>query len=159
MDKYLSLKKKRTKRRIIETILTVLSLVAVIVFTTLKQSTKHVTKIVVSQYLSYDRFSYSADYDIAIMITGLIFAFCIAILISDLLVSRVYYKQIDGQDVIVYNGLGFVRLLVDGKEVDVMFMKGYAQTKLKSGVTIVVSPQFFMSYHLTFSDNRDPIDL
>lgn len=55
--------------------------------------------------------------------------------------------------------MGLVKLLVNGEKKDAMFFKGYPEAKLKSGVTIIVSPQFFMSYHITFSDNSPAIDL
>lgn len=93
------------------------------------------------------------------MIFGLIFALSVAALVADFIATRIYYREIDGEDIIVYNGMGWIKLLVNGEEKDAMFLKGYLETKLKTGVTMIVSPQFFLSYHLTFSDNRPAIDL
>ena len=159
MDEFRRLKIRRTLRRSIEGAVAALSLTALIIFHVLKEKGKVVTTIDVTPFLSYDRITYTKDYAVGILISGLIFAFFAILLLADFVLTRIYYTQIDGQDVIVYNGLGLIKLLVDGVEKDAMFFKGYMETKLKSGVTMVVSPQFFMSYHITFSDNRPPIDL
>lgn len=137
----------------------VLSLTALIVFFVLKANSRIVTTVEVTPFLSYDRAEYAKDYTLPIILSTLIFAPSVSLLLADLICARIYYSQIDGQDILVYNGLGFVRLLVDGEEKDAMVFKGFLETKLKSGVTMVVSPQFFLSYHITFSDNRPAIDL
>lgn len=159
MDIFLKLKKKRTIRRIIEGAVTIVSLIVLIAFNVLKENSKIVNKIEVTPFFSYDSVHYTNDYSIGILISALIFTLFVSTLLADFIASRIYYKVIDGEDVIVYNGLGLVKLLVNGEEKDAMFFKGYLETKLKTGVTMIVSPQFFMSYHLTFSDNRLAIDL
>ena len=159
MDIFLELKKKRTIRRIVEAVITVLSLIALITFNVLKENSKVIEKIEVTPFLSYDKVYYTKDYSIAFLIFGLIFALSVAALVADFIATRIYYREIDGEDIIVYNGMGWIKLLVNGEKKDAMFLKGYLETKLKTGVTMIVSPQFFMSYHITFSDNRPAIDL
>ena len=159
MDIFLELKKKRTIRRIVEGVITVLSLIALITFNVLKENSKVIEKIEVTPFLSYDNVYYTKDYSVAFLIFGLIFALSVAALVADFIATRIYYREIDGEDIIVYNGMGWIKLLVNGEEKDAMFLKGYLETKLKTGVTMIVSPQFFMSYHITFSDNRPAIDL
>lgn len=159
MDTFPALKKKRTIRRIAEGTVTLLSLVLLIVFSVLKEKSKVVASIDVTPFLSYDSVQYTNDYAVGIMISGLIFALFVSAFLADLLCARIYNMEIDGEDVIVYNGIGPIRLVVDGEEKDAMVFKGYLETTLKSGVTVVVSPQFWMSYHITFSDNRPAVDL
>ncbi|MCQ2426367.1 MAG: hypothetical protein MJ070_09505 [Lachnospiraceae bacterium] len=159
MEVFIKLKKKRTIRRIFEGAITVLSLIALITFNVLKENSKIIEKIEVTPFLSYDRVQYTEDYSVAIMIFGLIFALFVSALVADFIATRIYYREIDGEDIIVYNGMGWIKLLVNGEKKDAMFFKGYLETKLKTGVTMLVSPQFFMSYHITFSDNRPAIDL
>ncbi len=158
MDVFLKLKKNRALRRIIEGAVTVLSLTALIVMSVLKEKSRIVTTIGTPPF-SYDKVQYAKDYAIPILVSAMIFAVFGSLLLADFLCARVYYSRIDGQDVIVYNGAGPVKLLIDGEEKDVMLFKGYLKAKLKSGVNLIVSPQFFMSYHITFSDNRPAIDL
>lgn len=159
MDLFLKLNKQRTIRRIIEGAFTVLSLAALIVFSVLKENSKTVTTIEVTPFFSYDNVTYTKDYSLPIIVFSVLFSVSVAFLLADFLCTRIYYAQIDEENVIVYNGMGLVKLLVNGEEKDAMFFKGYLEAKLKSGVTIIVSPQFFMSYHITFSDNRPAIDL
>lgn len=159
MDIFLKLKRKRTIRRIIEGTVTILSLIVLIAFNVLKENSKVVNKIEVTPFFSYDSVQYTNDYSVGIIISALVFAVFISLLLADFLATRIYYREIDGEDIIVYNGLGLIKLLVNGEEKDAMFFKGYLETKLKSGVSMIVSPQFFMSYHITFSDNRPAIDL
>ncbi len=159
MNTFHKLKRTRTIRRIIELAVAILSLIVLIAFNVLKENSKVVEKIEVTPFLSYDNVQYTKDYSVGILISALLFAFFASVLLADFLVTRIYYKEIDGEIVIVYNGLGLIKLLVNGEEKDAMFFKGYLETKLKSGVTMIVSPQFFMSYHITFSDNRPTIDL
>lgn len=159
MDMFLKLQKKRTIRRIIEGTVTVLSLIALIAFNILKENSKVVTSIDVTPFYGYEIVEYTKDHSVGILISALIFALFVSALLADFIATRIYYKEIDGEDIIVYNGMGWIKLLVSGEEKDAMFLKGYLETKLKSGVTMIVSPQFFMSYHITFSDNRPAIDL
>ena len=151
--------KKRTTRRLIEGTVTALSLTALIVFSILKEKSKVVTPIGITPFFSYDSVRYTCDFSLGILIAAVIFAFSASLLPADFLCARIYHTKIDEEDVIVVQGMGPARLLVNGEEKDVMVFKGYLETKLKSGVTVNVSPQFFMSYHLTFSDGRPAIDL
>ncbi len=159
MDEFLRLKKRRSCRRIIEGTAAILSLTALIVLNVLKENSKVVTVIDVTPFLSYEHIEYTNDHSIGFVISALIMAIAASLLLADFVCTRIYHTQIDGEDVIVYNGLGLIKLSVGGEEKDAMFFKGYLETKLKSGVTITVSPQFFMSYHITFSDDRPSIDL
>ena len=159
MDTYLMLKKKRNIRRIVETALAVLSLTALIVFSVLKEKGKVVSAVGVTPFFSYDTVEYTDDYDVGLMVSSLIFAFSFSALIADFACARIRYIKIDGEDVIIYNAIGSHRLLVNGEERDCTLGKAYLETKVKSGVSVVAAPQFFQSFHVTFSDGREPIDL
>ena len=159
MNEFLRLKKRRLSRRIIEGAVTVLSLTALIVFCALKAESKIVATIDVTPFFSYDRIEYADDHAVGIIVSGLIFAFFAALLLADCLCARIRYTQIDEEDVIIYNELWPIRLSVGGEEKDAMFFKGYMEARLKSGVALTVAPQFFMSYHITFSDGRPAMDL
>ena len=105
MDVFLKLKKKRTIRRIVEGVITVLSLIALITFNVLKENSKVIEKIEVTPFLSYDNVYYTKDYSVAFLIFGLIFALSVSALVADFIATRIYYKEIDGEDIIVYNGM------------------------------------------------------
>lgn len=159
MDIFIKLKKRRTTRRIIETAIVVVALAFLIIFCILKENSKVVTSVDAEPLLSYDYVDYKEDYAAAILVSGLFFAVSLSFLIADLLAAKIYYTEIDGEDIIVYNGLGLARLFVNGEEKDSMFLKAYLETRLKSGVVLTIVPQFFMSYRITFSDDRQAIDL
>lgn len=159
MDTYLKLKKQRTARRIAEAAVVLLSLALVITFFALRENSKVVTNVDAAPFLSYDIVEYTKDYMAAILISGLVLAVSLAVFIGDLLAAKIYYAEIDGEDVIVYNGLGLRKLLVNGEEKDSMFLKSYMEAKLCSGVTLTITPKFLQSCRLTFSDNRPAVDL
>ena len=159
MDILLKLKRKRLIRRIVEGAIAFISLIILFSFIDLKENSKVVFTVEVTPFLSYDAIKYTNDYSVEIMDSAMAFAISISLLLGDFIATRIYYREIDGEDIIIYNGLGLIKLLVNGEEKDAMFFKGYLEAKLKSGVSMIVSPQFFMSYHITFSDNRPPIDL
>lgn len=83
----------------------------------------------------------------------------IDVLMTELIMSRVYHVKIDGEDIIIYNGFFFYKLLVNGEERDFTVGKCYLETTLSSGVKMTASLQAFYSFHLTFSDNRPAIGL
>lgn len=159
MDFFIKLKKRRMTRRIIEIAIVILSLAFLIIFCVLKENSKAVTSVDATPFLSYDRIEYTKDYVAAILVSGLFFAVSFSFLIADFMAAKIYYTEIDGEDIIVYNGLGLTRLLVNGKEKDSMFLKSYLETRLESGVALTIAPRRLMSYHITFSDNRQAIDL
>lgn len=159
MELYYKLKKQRNIRRVIEGLASFLSLSLLIVFEILKEDSKVITEHNVTDFFKYPTVEYTRDYSTGILIAGLIFAVSVSFLIADLLATRIYRTEIDGEDVIVYNGLGLIKLLVDGEEKDSMFMKEYLEAKLKSGVKLTVSRKFYMSYHIVFSDGRPALDL
>ncbi len=159
MDIFIKLKKRRTTRRIIEIAIVVVAFAFLIIFCILKENSKVVTSVDAEPFLSYDYVEYKEDYAAAILVSGLFFAVSLSFLIADLLAAKIYYTEIDGEDIIVYNGLGLARLFVNDEEKDSMFLKSYLETRLKSGVVLTIVPQFFMSYRITFSDDRPAIDL
>lgn len=158
METFLKLKKKRTLRRITEGVVALISLGFLILFFVLRENSKVITKVDVTPIISYDYVTYTKNYSAAILIFGLVLALSLAVLVSDLLAAKIYYTRIDDEDVILYNGL-YPKLLVNGEEKDSMFKKSCLETKLKSGVTLTITPRPFSSYRIAFSDNRPPIDL
>lgn len=159
MDTLLKLKKQRMTRRIAEGAVAGISLAFLIIFCVLRENSKVITSVAVTPFLSYDHIEYTKGYIAAILISGLIFGVSLSFLIGDLLACKIHHTEIDGDDIIVYNGPGLTKLLVNGEEKDSMLLKSYMETKLTGGVTLTVTSRFFMSYHIIFSDGRPAIDL
>ena len=132
------LKKKRNIRRIIEAAIAIVFLTCGIVFKIIKEE--------------------PSNYIVVAIIS--IFAFVMTLIIFglDLLFTRIYSIDIDGEMIIIYNNLLIWKLIVDGEESDSTFMKSYMETKLKSGLNLTASYQFFASFHISLSDGRT-IDL
>lgn len=158
MSLYLRLKRKQTARKIIEGIVTLLSIAGIFLFASLREKSKAV-KVVETPLFSYETVSYEQDYVWPIIIFVLLLIISVSVLLTELIMSRVYHVEIDGEDVIIYNGFFFYKLLVNGEERDFTVGKCYLETTLSSGVKITASLQAFYSFHLTFSDNRPAIDL
>ncbi len=158
MELYRSLKKKQLIRRIIEAIIALISIVSIIVFRILRENSKIVETIGAPPF-AYESVSYTHNYTWATLISVLFFAIAVSFLLADILFSRVYYRKVDEDDMIIYRGLGLFKLFINGIEKDSTFGKSYLEATLKNGVKITASYQFFCSFHITFSDNRPSIDL
>lgn len=128
------LKKKRNIRRIIEIGIAAIFLTCGIVFKIIKEE--------------------PSNYIVVAIIS--IFAFVMTLIIFglDLLFTRIYSIDIDGEMIIIYNNLLIWKLIVNGEERDSTFMKSYMETKLKSGLKLTASSQFFASFHISLSDGR-----
>ena len=128
------LKKKRNIRRIIEAAIAIVFLTCGIVFKIIKEE--------------------PSNYIVVAIIS--IFAFVMTLIIFglDLLFTRIYSIDIDGEMIIIYNNLLIWKLIVNGEESDSTFMKSYMETKLKSGLKLTASSQFFASFHISLSDGR-----
>ena len=159
MDCFQRIKKERAVRRIIEAVLTVSSLLLIIVFYSLQMSSKVVETIGVPPLFTYESVRYTNNYTWPIIISSVFFAVAVSFLLVDLIFSKVYYVEIDSEDVVIYNNLLFYKLLIGGEKKDSTFGKSYLEAVMKSGIKITASYQFFCSFHITFSDNRPAIDL
>ena len=128
------LKKKRNIRRIIEIGIAAIFLTCGIVSKIIKEE--------------------PSNYIVVAIIS--IFAFVMTLIIFglDLLFTRIYSIDIDGEMIIIYNNLFIWKLIVNGEERDSTFMKSYMETKLKSGLKLTASSQFFASFHISLSDGR-----
>ena len=128
------LKKKRNIRRIIEIGIAAIFLTCGIVSKIIKEE--------------------PSNYIVVAIIS--IFAFVMTLIIFglDLLFTRIYSIDIDGEMIIIYNNLLIWKLIVNGEERDSTFMKSYMETKLKSGLKLTASSQFFASFHISLSDGR-----
>lgn len=128
------LKKKRNIRRIIEAAIAIVFLTCGIVFKIIKEE--------------------PSNYIVVAIIS--IFAFVMTLIIFglDLLFTRIYSIDIDGEMIIIYNNLLIWKLIVNGEERDSTFMKSYMEAKLKSGINLTASSQFFASFHISLSDGR-----
>lgn len=134
MDLYLKMRKKMMTRKVLVWVTYTLAAIALITFNMF-------------------------DYEVPIIISAVVAVITLCWGLSELLNVRIYYAEIDGEDIIIDRGAFVVKLLVNGEEQDTMFGKSYMEAKLGSGVGIVVCAQAFLSYHITFSDGRKPIDL
>ena len=128
------LKKKRNIRRSIEAAIAIVFLTCGIVFKIIKEE--------------------PSNYIVVAIIS--IFAFVMTLIIFglDLLFTRIYSIDIDGEMIIIYNNLLIWKLIVNGEERDSTFMKSYMEAKLKSGINLTASSQFFASFHISLSDGR-----
>lgn len=153
MGLYLNLKKKMVIRRIIEGVVAVLSLALLLVFWGLREKTGTVQGSIIKHVV------YSHDYDVALLVFGVLLAVSVTLLLCDFLGARVYYTKIDEDEIVIGGGVLPFRLYVNGLEEDILLFNGYMEATLSHGVKMVASPQFFRSFHLTFSNSRPPIDL
>lgn len=134
MDLYLKMRKKMMTRKVLVWVTYTLAAIALITFNMF-------------------------DYEVPIIISDVVAVITLCWGLLELLNVRIYYAEIDGEDIIIDRGAFLVKLLVNGEEQDTMFGKSYMEAKLGSGVGIVVCAQAFLSYHIMFSDGRKPIDL
>lgn len=153
------LNKKTKCRRLIEGVLLAVFALLCIIFTILYVNSMTVEKIG-EDIFSYETVSYNYNftYGIGIGAVGSIVLFIY--LFTDFLLCGVSTGNAGKDTVVVYKGIWRIFLYVNGELLDdTIFGRTYLEGKTKDGVRITASHGFFNSYHVTFSDNRPPIDL
>lgn len=141
----LELKNKIKKRKIIEAIIFVIS---IIIF-------------IISLY-----FLKKVNVDILpllllIFIISLYFSLTTFILIIYELISKsIKQANSNGDDIIIYRGCFTIKLYVNNELIGTFYTKrSYVEGQIRNGVKITCMQSYFNTYHIVFSDNRNPIDL
>ncbi len=151
------IKKKRMLRRIIEISIAIIFLALAIVFTIIRYNNG--TVIDSGTPLLPNEVVYPNNYLGLIMASYAISGYMFLVFICDIIFTRIYNLEVDGEEVIIYANLLVWKLVVNGELVDSTFGKTFLEAKLKNGVKLTASRQIFLSFHLTFSDGRKEIDL
>ena len=151
------IKKKRMLRRIIEISIAIIFLALAIVFTIIRYNNRSIIES--GTPLLPNEVVYPNEYLGLIMASYMISGYTILVFICDVIIARIYNLEVDGEEVIIYANPLVWKLVVNGEIVDSTFCKTFLEAKLKSGIILTASRRIIMSFHLTFSDGRKPIDL
>ena len=141
----LELKNKVKKRKIIEVIIFIISIIL----------------FIISSY-----FLKKVNVDLLHLIVFVLFIsifFCITtfvLFIYDLISQSVKQANSNGDDIIIYRGCFTVKLYVNNELIGTFYTKrSYVEGQIRNGVKITCMQSYFNTYHIVFSDNRNPIDL
>ena len=150
------IKKRRIVRRIIELSIVIAFLSLAIVLTIIRYNNG--TVIESGTPLLPNEVVYPNNYLGLIMASYAISVYTLLVFICDVIFARIYNLEVDGEEVIIYANPLVWKLVVNGEIVDSTFCKTFLEAKLKSGIILTASRRIIMSFHLTFSDGRNPID-
>ena len=141
----LELKNKVKKRKIIEVIIFIISIIL----------------FIISSY-----FLKKVNVDLLHLIVFVLFIsifFCITsfvLFIYDLISQSVKQANSNGDDIIIYRGCFTVKLYVNNELIGTFYTKrSYVEGQIRNGVKITCMQSYFNTYHIVFSDNRNSIDL
>lgn len=153
------LKKKIIVRRVIEVVLLVCFLTMGIVCMNLREQSK-VVEIIGEGIFTYESITYTKNYLITPTIIGIFTSFMLIIaIICDFIYCGIKTTKSNNDEIMLYTGFLSRTLYINGKKTDVLYTgRTYLECVLPDGVRMTASYQFFNSFHLTFSDNRQPID-
>ena len=149
------LRSKTIKRRVIEIVLFVSCMIIVILSLVWREQGKVVETVWGMQLISYSRtyLVIPAACGVVISIMSLI------TFVIDVLYCGTKTAETQNDSILIYTGLLCRSLYINEEKADTLLGKSYLEGKLSDGVRLTASYQFFNSFHLTFSDNRTPIDL
>lgn len=141
----LELKNKVKKRKIIEVIIFIISIIL----------------FIISSY-----FLKKVNVDLLHLIVFVLFIsifFCITtfvLFIYDLISQSIKQANSNGDDIIIYRGCFTVKLYVNNELIGTFYTKrSYVEGQIRNGVKITCMQSYFNTYHIIFSDNRNSIDL
>ena len=141
----LELKNKVKKRKIIEVIIFIISIIL----------------FIISSY-----FLKKVNVDLLHLIVFVLFIsifFCITtfvLFIYDLISQSIKQANSNGDDIIIYRGCFTVKLYVNNELIGTFYTKrSYVEGQIRNGVKITCMQSYFNTYHIVFSDNRNSIDL
>lgn len=141
----LELKNKVKKRKIIEVIIFIISIIL----------------FIISSY-----FLKKVNVDLLHLIVFVLFIsifFCITtfvLFIYDLISQSVKQANSNGDDIIIYRGIFTVKLYVNNELIGTFYTRrSYVEGQIRNGVKITCMQSYFNTYHIVFSDNRNSIDL
>ena len=149
------LRSKTIKRRVIEIVLFVSCMIIVILSLVWREQGKVVETVWGMQLISYSRtylvIPAACGFFISIM--------SLITFVIDVLYCGTKTAETQNDSILIYTGLLCRSLYISEEKADTLLGKSYLEGKLSDGVRLTASYQFFNSFHLTFSDNRTPIDL
>lgn len=153
------LRKKSQIRRVIEALIFVVLLVVTLIFTYLYQESRTV-RLIGDFIFQYEEVEYNSNYAICAALFG-ISAFCAFMtFLVDIIGCRVLVTESKGDQIIItINPFGYKLYINENLNDAFIWGRTFLEGTLSDGVKMVASAQFFQSFHLTFSDNRDSIDL
>ncbi len=141
----LELKNKVKKRKIIEVIIFIISIIL----------------FIISSY-----FLKKVNVDLLHLIVFVLFIsifFCITtfvLFIYELIFQSIKQANSNGDDIIIYRGCFTVKLYVNNELIGTFYTKrSYVEGQIRNGVKITCMQSYFNTYHIVFSDNRNSIDL
>ena len=80
--------------------------------------------------------------------------------IYDLISQSIKQANSNGDDIIIYRGVFTVKLYVNNELIGTFYTRrSYVEGQIRDGVKITCIQSYFNTYHIVFSDNRNPIDL
>ena len=140
----LELKNKIKKRKIIEVIIFIVSIILSII-------SLYFLKVNVDLFPLL----------LLIFIISLNFSLTTFILIIYELISKsIKQANSNGDDIIIYRGCFTIKLYVNNELIGTFYTKRlYVEGQIRNGVKITCMQSYFNTYHIVFSDNRNPIDL
>lgn len=141
----LELKNKVKKRKIIEVIIFIVSIIlSIISLYFLKKVNVDILPLL-----------------LLIFIISLYFSLTTFILIIfELIFQSIKQANSNGDDIIIYRGCFTIKLYVNNELIGTFYTKrSYVEGQIRNGVKITCMQSYFNTYHIVFSDNRNPIDL
>lgn len=140
----LELKNKIKKRKIVEVIIFIVSIILSII-------SLYFLKVNVDLFPLL----------LLIFIISLNFSLTTFILIIYELISKsIKQANSNGDDIIIYRGCFTIKLYVNNELIGTFYTKRlYVEGQIRNGVKITCMQSYFNTYHIVFSDNRNPIDL
>lgn len=152
------LKKHIRKRRMVEIVLCVVSLVIAITFSIAYEQSKVVETIGFGPF-QYQSITYNTNFVWGIMVGVLSFIPSIIALICDVIFIKYTTIEVNGYYVTVYRGMVHNNLYVDGVYRDGVFLVGhYLETSLPDGTKVFVSLEKW-SAHFSFSNGQPSIEV
>ncbi|NLD26559.1 MAG: hypothetical protein GX661_04280 [Acholeplasmataceae bacterium] len=154
-----TLNRNTRRRRIIEATILAFFFTLGLTFTILYQNSK-VVKTIGDFIFQYEIVEYNYAYMYGI-IPGWFGCFITTtFLLIDLIFCGIKSTKSNEDMIVIYRNLYSYRLYINGELKDkISWARTYLEAKMSDGSRVVASFQVFNSFHLTFSDNRNPIDL
>lgn len=140
----LELKNKIKKRKIIEVIIFIVSIILSIISLYFLKANVDLLPLllllfIISLYFSLTTF---------------------ILIIFELIFQSIKQANSNGDDIIIYRGCFTIKLYVNNELIGTFYTKrSYVEGQIRNRVKITCMQSYFNTYHIVFSDNRNPIDL
>lgn len=152
------LKKRITKRRIIEAVLSIVFFIVLIVFVVLYEQSRVVEEIGWGP-IKHQNVSYNYNFSWGILIGALGFIPSVIFLIGDFIFAKLATFEVNGESITFYRGLLHNNIYVNGELKDSLTLFGYyLEAPLLDGSKVNVALGKW-SVHLTFSNGHPSVDV